>query len=286
MFKVYTKDIPDKYTVADYLKANTDFVERMDSCVPGRKYPDIIEFDGGWIDYPALQNCLSDGFKQFGEYGWLRQQGEGVTYTGVSLVYNPDHQDGLDVHRSTLGTQKISAQNFFWNSHETHKIFKNSYFDTYGFRHRTPFAETGYLKDILDTFNLTMVRSRISTVHAKYHNPEKIDKKWHRDERVFENIRINIPVTSAPEFVFELEGHAPIHLEVGKLYSWDTNIAHGVYETLATKNTRTHIVLGFSPWWSYNNDDDYWFKNEFYGKHPFDMYHDGDICKLLKMSNV
>jgi hypothetical protein len=283
--KVYTKDVPDQYTIADYLKANTDFVERMDSCVPSRRYPEIIEFDGGWIDYPALQLCVSDGFKRFGQYGWLNQQDDGQNYTGVSLVYNPDHQDSMDVHRSTLGTQKIATEKFFWNAHESHKVFKNSYFDTYGFRFRTPFANTGYLKEVIDAFNLTMVRSRISTVHAIYHNPQKIDKKWHKDERVFENIRINIPVTSAPEFVFELDGHDPIHLEVGKMYSWDTHIAHGVYETRSSKNSRTHIVLGFSPWWSYNPEEDYWFKNEFYGKHPFDMYYDGDICKHLQMTD-
>lgn len=282
MLKVYTKDIPDQYTVAEYLKAHTDFLERMDSCVPARKYPDIIEFNGDWIDYPSLQACISEGFERFGDHGWLHRRGDGRFYTGASLVYNPDHQDGLDVHRSTLGTQKIDMENFFWDSQQNHTVLKNSYYDTYGFRFRTPFSETGYLKNVIDAFNLTMVRSRISTVHAVYHDPKNINKNWHRDERVFENIRINIPVTSAPEFVFELEGHEPVHLEVGKLYSWDTNIAHGVYETRHSKNKRTHIVLGFSPWWSYDAAGDYWFKNDFYGKHPFDMYHDGDICRQLK----
>ena len=70
----------------------------------------------------------------------------------------------------------------------------------------------------------------------------------------------------------------PYNLKVGKLYSWDTDLPHRVSSYVNTTNTRTHLVIGVSPWFDYNSKDDTWAPNEFFGsKHPFDMLIDGDI---------
>ena len=284
--KIYVRDVPDHLTIFQYIRAQTDWMDVARRCKPVRNYPLVMEFDGeAWLDYPKLQTCLDENFETFGSYGWVSKGAESKDYTGVSMTYNPEHQDEMNVHASTLGTPKNKVNEFFYGSAQHHEKLKNSYFDTYAFHRRTPFAETGYLSEIIDQFNIQLIRSRISTIHAKYHNPAAVKKKWHRDERIFENIRLNVPVTSAPEFVFELEGHGTSHLKVGTIYTWDTNIAHGVYETEKTEKTRTHLVFGFSPWFRYNAEDESWSKNEFYGKHPFDMYYDGDICKNLVPKN-
>jgi hypothetical protein len=42
-------------------------------------------------------------------------------------------------------------------------------------------------------------------------------------------------------------------------------------------------VMGISPWFTYNGEDDSWSTNEFFGKkHPIDMLIDGDLCKFIK----
>lgn len=298
MNKIYLRDVPLNLTTFSYIREVSDWRETARKCRPSRKYPDVIEFESSWIDFTKLRESVSDGFKTFGEYGWIRTSGENNTYTGVSLVYNPDHQDGINIHQSTLGTPKNDVGQYFWNKTDGHAVKKNSYFDTYGFRLPTPFAQTGYVGELLQSFNLSPIRSRVSNIHAiepvvkvanpddPIKNPQGYDKRWHKDETIFENVRMNIPIQSAPEFMFELDGHDPQHLEVGKLYTWDTYKEHGVFALENTGACRTHMVLGFSPWWRYDAQDESWNKNEFYGKHPWDMYYDGDICSKLVMSNL
>jgi len=51
-----------------------------------------------------------------------------------------------------------------------------------------------------------------------------------------------------------------------------------VSSSINTTNTRTHLVIGVSPWYDYNSKNNTWSQNEFFGnKHPFDMLLDGDI---------
>ena len=97
---------------------------------------------------------------------------------------------------------------------------------------------------------------------------------------MFENLRINIPIQTDETFLFELLNHKPVHLNYGDIYSWDTNIAHRVFPTTAENRSRIHVVLGFSPWFDYNAEEDSWTANEFFGKmHPIDMLINGYVHK-------
>ena len=47
---------------------------------------------------------------------------------------------------------------------------------------------------------------------------------------------------------------------------------------------RTNYVLAVSPWFDWNEEEQYWQQNEFYGeKHPVDMVIDGDAIDGLKL---
>ena len=79
----------------------------------------------------------------------------------------------------------------------------------------------------------------------------------------------------------------PIHLSVGNIYTWDTNLPHRVYSTKKTELKRIHLVLGFSPWLDYNEDDDSFSINRFFGKiHPIDILLNGHAHPLIGLSQT
>jgi hypothetical protein len=82
--------------------------------------------------------------------------------------------------------------------------------------------------------------------------------------------------------MFQILNKPSEHLYYGNVYSWDTNIAHRVYPTTEEDSTRVHLVLGFSPWFDYIEEEDCWVSNEFYGKmHPHDMLANGYIHEKI-----
>jgi hypothetical protein len=209
-------------------------------------------------------------------------------YGGFSLTYNPDHQDGLDPHVSSIGTPKNARSEFFWNATDSHEVLKNSYFDTYGFRALTPAATRGYLGELISEFKLPLIRSRVGIIPGENIDFEnKVYQEshgWHRDEPVFENLRINIPIQTDENYVFQMEGDEPYHLELGKAYTWDTHQAHRVYARAKTTTMRIHLVLGFSPWFNYDPKTDAWWPNAYFGNlHPFDMLAEGIVNPRLRL---
>jgi hypothetical protein len=205
-------------------------------------------------------------------------------YGGLSFVYNKYHQDGMDPESSTLGTPKNNSNEFFYSSTETHEKLKDSYFDTYGFVDKTQLYNYGYIKDFLDSKSVrTLTRSRLAVL--KNHTPNKFQSElnWHRDEMICINLRINIPITTTPEFAFQMEKDSPYHLDLGNAYTWDTNIPHRALLLEKSNKDRVHFVLGYSPWFDYDEENRCWVQNEFWGKHPFQMIKDGEIFKDLML---
>ena len=165
------------------------------------------------------------------------------------------------------------------------EILKNSYFDGYGFNTPTPASQHGELGVFMERCKRTRVRSRLSIINGGAFNddPNK-ENRWHKDEPVFENLRINIPITTNENYFFQIENQEHVHLPVGHAYSWNTFIPHTVFNTKLTDSRRIHLVMGFSPWWDYLPEEQAWVQNEFYGvKHPFDMLDDGDVFSGLTL---
>jgi hypothetical protein len=56
-----------------------------------------------------------------------------------------------------------------------------------------------------------------------------------------------------------------------------------VFASARSQVRRVHLVLGFSPWLSYNPRDEAWEPNEFYGRvHPFDIVRSGGLHPELR----
>ena len=229
------------------------------------------------LDSNVLEQSVNSILQTYNPKGWQTKTQTVDFYKSISLTSNPNHQDGIDETVSSIGTPKNEMGEFYYNQTHRHKYLKDSYYDTFAFTNLTPAAKTGELGNLISKIKRTIVRSRISTIVGET-VPIDNTSGWHRDETVFINLRLNIPITTSDEFFFEMKDVKPYNLKVGKLYSWDTDLPHRVSSSINTTNTRTHLVIGVSPWYDYNSKNNTWSQNEFFGnKHPFDMLLDGDI---------
>jgi hypothetical protein len=212
------------------------------------------------------------------------------SYENLSLTCNPAHAG--DPHHSTLGSSKLSQGEHFYGNKETlSKVgqVRDSYYDTYGFRVVTP-AATQELGFLTGRFKRSLVRSRLSIIRAGHPQPSLPFWGWHKDEPIFENLRVNIHVTDSDAHRIQImkEDRMPMNawdadienhkFEVGFGYSWDTNIPHRACAIGAPAHDRAAIVYGVSPWFDYDPMTDTWVPNEFFGKkHPLQMLLDGDV---------
>lgn len=283
-------EMPEDRTIAETLmqkyKVNAALLP-----VPQKKL--ILKHD---LNLDRLKKSLDDSMEKFGRHPWKTADGDRLVYSGFSLTYNPNHQDQLDPNASSLGTPKNKRGEFFYGSKQNHSNIKNSYFDSYAFVKRTPAASEGYLAEILNTCQRTIIRSRMMILDGQYFDDELIsnyknstdlDSKfgWHRDEPVFENLRINIPIIGSNSFVFEMLNEEPYFLEPGLAYSWDTNIPHRVWCREKTNVQRYNLIVGVSPWFDFDELNQEWKPNQYFGRmSPLEMLEKGHIFDWLKKS--
>jgi hypothetical protein len=214
--------------------------------------------------------------------GWLSKSGRDNSYSGLSLVYNPD-LIGEDNVSQTIGSDTNDKDQFFYNQKDHLQIKKNTYFDSYGFRKISP-AITGELLKFLKDFRFSPIRSRIGIVNANHYNESTVSSiGWHKDEKIYENLRINIPITTDPDCLFQMKNLEPEILEYGNIYTWNTHIPHRVFANTKKDFQRINLVLGFSPWFDYIEEENAWVSNEFFGKmNPLDMLAEGYFHPNIK----
>jgi hypothetical protein len=86
-------------------------------------------------------------------------------------------------------------------------------------------------------------------------------------------LRINIPLQTSEEHILEINGDDGYgnslvltkHLEVGKVYIWNTRIPHRITTTKFSTIERIHLVLGLGTWVSYDTDNDTFSKSQLHG---------------------
>lgn len=172
-------------------------------------------------------------------------------YKGIGITFNPNYQvkDNLG---QVIGSDKGQGL--------------NSYQDSMSFNSLTQVGK--YLPLIKN--DLTLVRSRIAIVDGNVNVGSQ--GGWHQDENLFETFRVIIPCETSPEFMLQLDNKDPIHLELGFAYCWDTSKPHRLFHKKCDKK-RIHLVLGYTPWFGLNTQEQAWIPNEYYQKaHPMDMF--------------
>lgn len=242
------------------------------------------------FDLPALEGACREVIGCYGLRGF-RNTADDVTnpaYGSLSLTCNPDIAG--DPHSATLGSAHLRNGQYFYGTNKTlaqMPKLKGDYYDSYGFRKLTPAATHGALGELLRGFTLPVIRSRLSVIPGD--NPETLKDGygWHRDENIFHNLRINIPVWTAPEYLLEIEtvlsqpetGSATAqrhHLRHGFAWSWDTNQPHRVFASGLSAQSRCHLVVGLAPWFDYDPAEDTWSPNQWFGRmHPHDLIAEG-----------
>lgn len=275
MNKFFVKDCPEDRTIFAWIDSQIGFKEA---------YQDLrcsVPTDN-WISIPhrlnidQLRQITEDCLIKNGVRGWQTKRGDARAYGGLSLVFNPDLREPTDPNQSTLGTRTNAPEEFYWSSTEKFDKIKHTYFDTYGFRQLSPAVVNSSLQEFLRSFKLTSIRGRIGVLDADYHDRVGEEFLWHKDEPVYENLRLNIPLVGDETFMFQTEGQAPMTTPIGNIYTADTHIAHRIYATEKSSKKRIHLVLGFSPWLDYNQEDDSYTVNKFFGRvHPIDLLFKG-----------
>jgi hypothetical protein len=294
MEQIKNSEIPESETVFEHLNRRFDLEMAVQ---PFLQRPSVLQRYDLSVDLPALEAACREVVARYRLRGF-RNTADDVAapaYGSLSLTHNPDISD--DPHAATLGSAHLRNGQYFYASDESRAQMpklKGDYYDSYGFRALTPAARHGALGDLLRGFTLPVIRSRLSVIPGNNPEATKDSYGWHRDESIFHNLRINIPVWTAPEYMLEIEtdlaepqpGSATIqrhHLRHGFAWSWDTNLPHRVFATALTPLSRCHLVIGLAPWFDYDATADAWTPNAWFGHvHPHDLVADGLAHPLIR----
>jgi len=155
---------------------------------------------------------------------------------------------------------------------------KHTYSDALSFNKLTPACTEGYLGEVFSQVKRTICRGRI--IEMKWG-----DIHWHRDEDYYTNFRINFPLYFDPSTKISTE-KTQKHMKPGYMYHLDTGNPHAVVRVSDDKYRRVNIILGVSPWFDYDEQEDCWISNQFYGEmHPVDMFLNGHIVDFIGGKN-
>lgn len=288
MRKFYVDECPEKIQVFKWIQSQVPWESAIKDVTSSyskycSKYKNVMNFEFEFLgDIQGLHNSVEEALDTYGFFGWRTKEYDEEGYGGYSITYNPNLQyKDQDIHQSNLGTKLNSGGEFFNGSIQHHENLKNSYFDGLSFNEFTPAAKIGYMGKLLEEINsnVTITRSRLGILKGNHPG----ETRYHMDADVFELVRLNIPITGDDSFVFQFEGYEPYVLDVGKAYTWQTKMSHRVMCVKPSKIYRANMVIGLSPWLTYNKEEKYWYLNEFFGKkHPFDIIVDGHVTNKIK----
>ncbi|MDD4973889.1 MAG: hypothetical protein PHY93_06035 [Bacteriovorax sp.] len=247
------------------------------------------------FNFENLKQSTIEGIDRFGlyqfQYGNASLSNDSA-YLSSSLTCNPNAYDKIssNPHLATLGSTTLK-----WNSASLYDdneniFYRNSYYDTFAFCERTPFANHNHVKSFLNSFSRTLIRSRVSSIISNKEESTKFGFGWHNDELVFINLRINIPIQTSPNYVIQIIKNEKddeldideFSLEPGFAYVYDTSKNHRALCKKIDSTDRVHMICGVSPWFDFDQKNQCWVSNEFYGEvHPFEMFSKGLISPLI-----
>jgi hypothetical protein len=283
-------DVPANSTIEKFILSNTDILDQIQNFDPHiYSHEKTVKFS---FKFNELIADTEEAIQRFGVFPFHYKEGTKVfsSYLSSSLTWNPKAIDSVsaDPHRSTLGSSHYQSGNS--DFYEKIDALKNSYADSYGFLERTPLANFKSIKTLLDSFERTLIRSRLSVLKAESEESTKLNYLWHKDESIFLNLRINIPVISNENYVIQYidasEEIKEFQLQPGKAYCYNTQLLHRPFCKNLNSSDRINIICGISPWFDYCPDSKTWSSNEHYGvTHPFDMLKNQCISPYFGESN-
>ena len=193
MSSFLVKEAPDALTLVQHLKTQTAFQQASDA-LSGQTSSQLLAIPPAGL-YEGLQDAAYQAIEAHGLRVAVGGRTSSRPQLSISFAGQPRHARAGDGRCASghAGYVLNPINEFFYNSVQRHRGLKNTYFDSYGFRVRTPAARLGELGGFLDQCGLTLIRSRLSVLIGERGITSDFMDGWHRDEPVFENLRLNIP---------------------------------------------------------------------------------------------
>lgn len=288
-------EIPENVAVHEYISKSTDLKKQI------QKFSNFNSHNFRKaklnFEFQKLKDSVLDGISNFGQHQFKYENissDNNSPYISTSLTWNPNAHDNIspDPHLATLGSTILKWNSAsFYNDDQSGKMpYRNSYHDTYSFIEKTPFANHLHLKSFFDSFQRTIIRSRISTIKAEREEATKFDFCWHNDEQVFINLRINIPIQTSENYSIQIIKDSTdqelifdeFSMEQGFAYVYDTGKNHRPFCKKLNSSDRIHMICGISPWFDFDSDNQCWVSNQYYGElHPFEIFSHGYISPYI-----
>lgn len=278
--------VPPKIAIHQFLLEVTDFADRIRAFKTSSKH-EFLAFPHSF-DLSGLKNEIVCAFSEEGGFGHqypsmtVRKPG----YRSLALSTDPDSID--QTHRNPLASG-LGSTLFKQNSYSDYRpeeMVRHTYNDTYAFVCRTALALQPNFREMLSTFQRTIVRSRVSILDGSHQELRHPMASWHTDEPVFINLRVNVPVATTAHHVIqslkpgvktEITQHP---LTTGTALIYDTQKIHRPFST--DTEQRINVIIGVSPWFDFCERTQRWISNEYYGRmHPFDMFRAGAISSAI-----
>jgi hypothetical protein len=201
-----------------------------------------------------------------------------VNNMGSGPAWDFLHGKGI-ISKETWEDERDYYHNWTYNPAAKNQTGKNTYSDALGFNRLTPACSFGYLGQVFGGIKRTIVRGRIVEMMSG-------DLHWHRDESFYMNFRINIPLYFDHSTVIATEKEQK-YMYPGHMYHFDTGEPHAVLRNYDHPRKRINIILGVCPWFDFNEDEQAWEANEYYGKiHPLDMFKEGLLVDFIKTEDT
>jgi len=191
------------------------------------------------------------------------------------------HANKILSRDETANTSRLLEQSIDLNWLQTFLYMQNSWNDCYRFN-KVPEIVSTHFSSLFKKFLRTPIRCSITVLNGYSYNSILNELMWHRDEPIFHHLRFSIPIVTNTNFKIQVNKHSSTHLEPGYIYSWDTHLPHRMFNEISLQAKRTHLILGFSPWFDFNSESEEWIQNEYFSKiHPIDMIQEGLVFDSL-----
>lgn len=153
--------------------------------------------------------------------------------------------------------------------------------DSMSFTTSSSLTDMKNFKNLLSCMKRQVIKSRVAIILGQQEESHRQDYLWHKDESVFFNLRVNIPIQTSENYrlqiIDEQASDSRIFydfcLEDGTANIFNSEMVHRAYCRKKEMKERIHLMIGCSPWFDFDVEQGAWISNQYYGKiHPFEMF--------------
>lgn len=273
MLKFKLSEVPNDYTVIDFIKSRCDWDGAV--AAVGTQYRPALSVPDLKVDPEELLKEVYELYREVGAVPWQSQSS--LNLYGLSLYCNPHHPQE-QWKKATFGHpryKEYSAYDYYQAvSADSKNRIKGDYLDSLGFVEPLPAVlQKKALSGLFQRFTLPVVRATARTINGSLTYPTQPgDGGLHTDDSPFEVLRINISLSNNGDFGLQYQDEPPMFPEVGQSLVINTDVKHRAFIKQHNAFLRTNLVIGVTPWLNYDKTNEEWSLNKYFGRvHPYDI---------------